>query len=250
MRKSKICKGNKHMVIGGILAGGLGTRMTEANLPKQFIKIGTKPVIVHTLQRFLQHKGIDHVIVAMNENWISFCYDLLREYGLDEKVAVIGGGNTRFESLLCLANACMRKAQECGANEDVVMISHDCARPFVSDRILRDNIEMINHYDMVTTSVPTIDTVLISKDGKCSDCVPDRDTVFLDQGPQTIRVRHFMNLVESLTEDEKARYIEAGRLYIEKGFRVGIVEGERQNFKLTTNFDLKLAEMILSEQQK
>lgn len=248
MHTSKICKGNKYMVIGGVLAGGLGTRMTEANLPKQFIKIGGKPVIVHTLQRFLQHKGIDHVIVAMNENWISFCHDLLREYGLDDKVEIISGGNTRFESLLCLANACMRKACECGAN-DVLLISHDCARPFVSERILRDNIEMINYYDMVTTSVPTIDTVIVSKDGKCSDCVPNRDTMFLDQGPQTIRVPHFLRLVESLTAEEKSRYIEAGRLHIEKGFRVGIVEGERENFKLTTSFDLKLAEMILSEQK-
>ena len=241
MRTSKT---RKAMVIGGILAGGLGTRMAGAELPKQFIKIGGKPVIVHTLQRFLAHDGIDNVIVAVNDDWIDFCRDLLAEYGLYAQVEIISGGQTRFESLLCLANACMHKA---GENDDVLLISHDCARPFVSSRILTDNIQMIKDYDMVTTSVPTIDTVLISSNGKCSDCVPDRSTIFLDQGPQTIRVPHFLKLVQSLTNEEKTTYIEAGRLYIEKGFRVGIVQGERENFKLTTPFDLKLAEMILSD---
>lgn len=235
------------MVIGGILAGGLGTRMAGGGLPKQFLKIGGKPVIVRTLQRFLDHEGIDRVIVAMNENWIDFCHELLAEYGLDTQVEIICGGETRFDSLLCLANACMKAAEEQGA-EDVWMINHDCARPFVSDRILSDNMTMVRDYDMVTTSVPTIDTVLISKDGKCSDCVPDRPTVFLDQGPQTINVPHFLSLVDTLTEEEKAVYMEAGRLYIDKGFRVGIVQGERENFKLTTPFDLKLAEMMLEDE--
>ncbi len=236
------------MVIGGILAGGLGTRMAGGGLPKQFLKIGGKPVIIRTLQRFLNNALIDHVIIAMNESWIDYCRDMLAEYGLTgERVEIIQGGETRFESLLCLANACVRVAAARG-DEDVLMINHDCARPFVSDRILRDNIEMVQEYDMVTTSVPTIDTVLISKDGKLSDCVPDRPTVFLDQGPQTIRVSHFLRLVETLTEEEKAIYMEAGRLYIDKGYRVGIVQGERENFKLTTPFDLKLAEMMLMDE--
>lgn len=237
------------MVIGGILAGGLGTRMAGGGLPKQFLKIGGKPVIIRTLQRFLDNELIDYVVIAMNESWIDYCRDMLEEYGLiSDRLEIIKGGETRFESLLCLANACMRVAGERGEQENVVMINHDCARPFVSDRILRDNIEMVQEYDMVTTSVPTIDTVLISKDGKLSDCVPDRPTVFLDQGPQTVRVPHFLGLVDTLTEEEKAVYMEAGRLYIDKGYRVGIVQGERENFKLTTPFDLKLAEMMLADE--
>lgn len=69
----------------------------------------------------------------------------------------------------------------------------------------------------------------------------------MDQGPQTIDVKHFLKLVEGLTEQDREKYIEAGRLYIEKGYRVGLVLGERENFKLTTKFDLKLAEMMLED---
>ena len=239
------------MVIGGILAGGLGTRMANDGLPKQFLKVAGKPVIVHTLERFLGNEHIGFVVIAMNESWIEYCRDMLREYGLDrDTVRIVSGGESRFESLLCLARECLNVAAEKGYDGEITMINHDCARPFVSDRILNDNITMVNEYDMVTTSIPTIDTVLLSKDGKVSDCVPERSTVFLDQGPQTVKVRHFMRLVESLSETEKAKYMEAGRLYIDKGFRVGIVEGERENFKLTTKFDLALAEMLFNRDEK
>ena len=238
------------MVIGGILAGGLGTRMSNGGLPKQFLKIGGKPVIIRTLERFSQNKNIDRVVVAMNRDWIDYCNNMFAEYGIDMmKTTIICGGETRFESLLCLANECVRIAKEDDASDEIIMINHDCARPFVSDRILNDNITMVRDYDMVTTSVPTIDTVLVSKDGKVSDCVPDRPTIFLDQGPQTLEVNHFLKLVDTLTDKEKEIYMEAGRLYIDKGYRVGIVEGERTNFKLTTQFDLKLAELILSENE-
>ncbi len=235
------------MVIGGILAGGLGTRMSNGGLPKQFLKVGGIPVIIRTLQRFLSCEKIEYIVIAMNESWMDHCRQMMREYDVDlNKVRIITGGNTRFESLLCLANECMKVAEEQG-EEEVIMINHDCARPFVSKRILNENIERLREYDMITTSIPTIDTVLVSKDGKVSDCVPDRPTIFLDQGPQTIDVKHFLRLVEGLSEEEREKYIEAGRLYIEKGYRVGIVLGERENFKLTTKFDLTLAEMMLAD---
>lgn len=236
------------MVIGGILAGGLGTRMATDGLPKQFLKVGGVPVIIRTLRRFMENSMIDYNIIAMNEDWIDFCSDMLDEYNIDRsKVEIITGGNTRFESLLCLARRCVTVATKAGDADKILMINHDCARPFVSDRILCDNINMVKDYDMVTTSIPTIDTILVSKDGKLSDGVPDRHTIFCDQGPQTIEVNHFLALADTLTEKEREIYIEAGRLYIEKGYRVGIVLGERENFKLTTKFDLTLAELMLAE---
>ena len=239
------------MVIGGILAGGLGTRMSNGGLPKQFLKVGGIPVIIRTLQRFLSCEKIEYIVIAMNESWMDHCREMMREYGVDlNKVSIITGGDTRFESLLCLAHECVRVAKEKGDAEEIVMINHDCARPFVSMRILDEIIEMLKEYDMITTSIPTIDTVLVSQDGKLGDFVPDRHTIFCDQGPQTLEVNHFLKLVETLNEKEKEKYIEAGRLYMEKGYRVGIVQGERENFKLTTKFDLTLAEMMLADNKE
>ena len=197
------------MVIGGILAGGLGTRMASGGLPKQFLEVGGIPVIIRTLKRFAENKYIDYVIITMNKDWMEYCDKLLDEYDVDRgRVEIIEGGSTRFESLMCLAERSKEYAESKGDSEKIIMINHDCARPFVSDRILCENIDMIGEYDMITTSIPTIDTILVSKDGKLSDSVPDRHTIFCDQGPQTIEVNHFLKLVETLSEEEKEKYTE------------------------------------------
>lgn len=231
-------------VFGGILAGGIGARMAAANgLPKQFLKVGGVPVLIRTLKRFFELEELDGLVLAMHPSWKDYTTSLLAEYGLEAgRVTIIDGGATRFDSLVNLARACERLSE---GDPDALLINHDCARPFVSTEILRANIAALANYDMTTTSIPTIDTVLLSADGKCSDSVPERSTVFLDQGPQTINVKHFLELVSSLSEEERLRYMEAGRLYLEKGYRVGIVEGSRNNFKLTTPFDLSFAEALL-----
>lgn len=233
------------MYIGGILAGGIGSRMAQAGLPKQFMEIGGVPIIVRTVKRFLQIGKFDKLIISMNENYLDYARELLIKNSIDmSNIEIILGGSSRFESLLCLC----RKAQElCPAGEECILLNHDCARPFVSEKILLENLELIQEYDMVTTSLPTIDTVLISEDGKTGTRVPDRHTIFCDQGPQVIRVGHFMELVNSLTEEEHLKYIEAGRLYMEKGFRVGICTGDRMNFKITNMFDLTVAECLVKE---
>lgn len=232
---------------GGILAGGIGSRMaTKDGLPKQFLEIGGVPVIVRTVRRFLECSGLDGIVIAMHRDWREYAAELFARHGLEMgRIEMIDGGDTRFESLVNLAEGCLVMAERVGERDEILMINHDCARPFVSVDILQRNIAAAQEYDMATTSIPTIDTVLISKDGKVSDCVPERATVFCDQGPQTIKVRHFLNLVETLSAAERQRYMEAGRLYIDKGFKVAIVEGNRYNFKLTTPLDVVVAEELL-----
>ena len=232
-------------VYGGILAGGIGSRMqNEGGLPKQLIKVGGVPVLIRTIQAFLSFEKIDHIFVAMNIEWLDYARKLIVEGGMDRsRVELIDGGETRFDSLISLARASSDRSN----GEQCVLINHDCARPFVSQRIISDCLEAMRNYDMVTTSIPTIDTVLISGDGKRSDSVPDRRTVFCDQGPQAFIVNQFLDIVGGLTPQEKSRYMEAGRLYLDRDLSVGIVQGERTNFKLTTPFDMVLAESMIKE---
>lgn len=174
---------------------------------------------------------------------------MLSEYGVDtSRVEIIHGGTTRFLSMVNI----VKKSMEIlgGAlTEDDMMLIHDCARPFVSSRIINDNFSIAKEYNMVTTSVPTIDTVLIAEDGKQSTVVPNRDTVFLDQGPQTFKIKEFDDLYEKLTQAEIDSYMEAGRMYLEHDKSVGIVKGERTNFKITTEFDMLLGNMMIQDGQ-
>lgn len=240
---------DRRMVFGGILAGGIGSRMNAAGgLPKQFLKVGGVPVLVRTVRRFLEAGVFDRVLVAMNSNWIDHSLGMLREYGVGaDSVRIIPGGADRFGSLVCLAEECVRIASAGGFGGDCVLVNHDCARPFVTKEILLANAEAMKDAEAVTTSIPTIDTVLISEDGRSLTRVPDRSTVFLDQGPQAFECRKFLDIVRTLTEKERSSYMEAGRMYAEKGCRVMIVPGDRGNFKMTTPFDIELAEALLEK---
>ena len=237
-------------VYGGILAGGIGSRMSQSGVPKQFMDVGGVPVIVRTVRRFLQFDGLSGIVIAMHPEWREYAQKILGRNGIDSAlIDMVDGGATRFESLINLARGCIAAARENGDAGRVLMINHDCARPFVSLDILKSNVSALvdGGFDMATTSIPTIDTVLISRDGIVGDCVPERSTVFLDQGPQTVDAAHFLGLVETLSKKDRERYMEAGRLYMEKGFKVGIVPGDRNNFKLTTPFDMAVAERLLAD---
>ncbi|MBR3588045.1 MAG: D-ribitol-5-phosphate cytidylyltransferase [Clostridia bacterium] len=236
------------MNFAGILAGGIGSRM-ESSVPKQFLKIGDTPIVVRTLNTFLREACVDKVILAMNPQWEDYCKNMLTEYGVDmSRVEIIHGGTTRF---LSMVNIVKKSMEILGDNltADDMMLIHDCARPFVSSRIINDNFVIAKEYDMVTTSVPTIDTVLIAEDGKQSTVVPNRDTVFLDQGPQTFKIKEFYELFVTLTQAEIDAYMEAGRMYLEHNLSVGIVKGERTNFKITTEFDMLLGNMMIQDGQ-
>ncbi|MBQ2829365.1 MAG: D-ribitol-5-phosphate cytidylyltransferase [Clostridia bacterium] len=236
------------MNFAGILAGGIGSRM-ESSVPKQFLKIGDTPIVVRTLNTFLSEKCVDKVILAMNPQWEEYCRNMLEEYKVDtSRVEIIHGGTTRFLSMVNIVKKSMEILGDSLTENDMMLI-HDCARPFVSSRIINDNFVIANEYNMVTTSVPTIDTVLIAEDGKQSTVVPNRDTVFLDQGPQTFKIKEFYDLFETLTQEEIDAYMEAGRMYLEHDKSVGIVKGERTNFKITTEFDMLLGNMMIQDGQ-
>ena len=232
------------MNYAGILAGGIGSRM-ESSVPKQFLKIADVPIVVRTINTFLTSPDIDKVILAMNPQWMDYCYDLLKSHNVDtDKIIIITGGSSRFLSMVNIVDAAIEDLGGTPSDEDFLCI-HDCARPFVSQQIISDNFKQVKDFDMVTTSLPTIDTVLIAEDGKESTCVPERSTVFCDQGPQTFNIKHFKEIQTNLTQEETDAYMEAGRMYLEKGYHVGIVTGDRMNFKITTEFDMILAELLL-----
>ena len=232
----------------GILAGGIGSRM-ESDIPKQFLKIADVPIIIRTIRTFAAMPNIDKIVLAMNPQWMEYCRSMLKEYEVDvSNILIISGGTSRFLSMVNIVNACLSHAAD-RDSEDYLCI-HDCARPFLSHRMIEDNFRLAKQYDMVTTSIPTIDTILISENGKEGTRVPNRSTIFCDQGPQTFRIQQFKSIYENLTQEEIDSYIEAGRMYMEKGYRVGIVEGDRMNFKITTSFDISFAEFLLQNHHK
>ena len=232
------------MIFGGLLAGGVGSRMETAIMPKQFIRICGVPVFIRSLRTLLSIKEIDKVVISMNMEWEQEYLTLIKEFNINEKrVLLTPGGDSRFTSLINIAKA----AAEIADAPDSPIVTHDCARIFVSERIIRDNLAMISDYDMVTTSLPTIDTMLFSEDGKCCATVPDRTKLFADQGPQTFRLDRFLRYVSMIPENDIPNYIEAGKVYLSHNRKVGIVRGDRFNFKVTNDIDLQYATFLIEK---
>ena len=187
------------MICAAILAGGLGTRMKNKDkLPKQFLPIGGKPMLLRTIEPFLNCEEIEKIVVCVTKGWLDYSSELIDEAWPDqERIIVIEGGSDRLGSL---TNACTFLSEE-GTADDDILLTHDGARPFIGEEIIRGNIEGLKAYDCVTTAAPVVDTILVSADGKRADDIPNRNLLYAVQTPQTFRLGALKEAIESLTEE-------------------------------------------------
>ncbi|MBQ8042752.1 MAG: 2-C-methyl-D-erythritol 4-phosphate cytidylyltransferase [Clostridia bacterium] len=229
----------------GILAGGKGTRMGKIDLPKQFLMLGTKPVIVHTIEQFVLCEEVDQVIVAVPEAWLSYTEDIVEKYlsHLDN-VHITAGGADRNGSLM---NICTYIEKNYGITEQDILVSHDAVRPFVTDRIIKDNIKGTKEHDAIDTVIPATDTIVESLDGFVISNIPNRNNMYQGQTPQSFKITKLVEVYNSLTDEEKAILTDACKIFTIKGLDVGIVSGEPYNMKITNQFDYKLAGFMVEK---
>lgn len=231
------------MIYGEILAGGSGTRMGNTEMPKQFLMLGERPIIIHTIEQFLINQTFSKIVVCCPKEWVSYAEDLLDKYNIDkDKVEITAGGATRNESIM---NGCKYIEEKYGLNDKDIVVTHDAVRPFVTQRILDDNIKLAKKYGAADTVIPATDTIVYSKDGKMITEIPDRKECYQGQTPQTFNIKKLMGLFDSLTKKEKEILTDGCKIFSIKGEDVALVDGEVYNIKLTTLYDLKIAQAIL-----
>lgn len=234
------------MICGVIMAGGTGTRMGNVGRPKQFLDIGGKPIIIHTLEKFLCNDRFDRILVLCPEDWTDHAEKLIEKYCSEfscrNKVSVIEGGKMRNDTIM---NAIAYIEKTDGLDENTIFVTHDAARPFVTQRIIDENIDTVEAGYTCDTAVPATDTLAESHDGMIVDRIPDRAEFFNIQTPQSFRAEKFRELYSSLSEDEKNVLTDASKVFVVKGETVKIVRGEFFNFKITYPHDIRLAESML-----
>lgn len=231
------------MVYGVVLAGGIGTRMGNVDKPKQFLEIGKRPILLHTVEKFLINRKIDKVIVLCPEQWLSYTKDLFKKYHvLSEHLSIVQGGKTRNDTIM---NAIAFIEETDGLEEDTIVVTHDSVRPFLTHRIINDNIEAVLNGGACDTVIPATDTIVESQDGKEILQIPDRTRYYQGQTPQSFRAKQFKELYTSLTKEEKMILTDAAKVFVMKGKKVTLVEGETFNIKITYPYDLQLAETLL-----
>lgn len=237
------------MNYGVVVAGGVGKRMGGA-LPKQFMTIGDKPIIVHTVEKFVLCNELEKIIVLTPEDWISHTKDLLKKHlneDLMQRVEVIQGGRLRNDTIM---NAINFIEAEYGLDKDTIIITHDAVRPFVTSRIIKENIEAVKKYGATDTVIAATDTIVKSEDGETITCVPERSKMYQGQTPQSFRALELRETYNSLTDDEKEILTDATKIYVLKGKPVKLIMGESFNIKITYPYDLEVAETLLKGENK
>ncbi|WP_407453507.1 2-C-methyl-D-erythritol 4-phosphate cytidylyltransferase [Methanobrevibacter sp.] len=233
------------MIFAAILAGGMGLRMGGTDTPKQFLTLGEKPVIVHTIEKFVINDKIDKIIVLTPQNYINHTNHLIEKYIPDkDDIIVIEGGETRNDTIM---NSISYINKHYGIDDDSIIITHDSVRPFVTHRIIEDNIQAAKKYGACDTVIPATDTIVESINGETIESIPVRDYYYQGQTPQSFKIKKLFNLIYSLTEEESNILTDACKIFTLKDEDVHLVEGEVTNIKITYPYDLKLANTILED---
>ncbi|MDY3275505.1 MAG: 2-C-methyl-D-erythritol 4-phosphate cytidylyltransferase [Agathobacter sp.] len=234
---------NNETIFAAILAGGVGTRMQSAEKPKQFLEVGGKPIIIHTIEKFISIANFTKILVLTPADWVDYTRDLIEKYmGTESKVLVLAGGEDRNETLMC-ALAYIEEHYKVDA--DTILVTHDAVRPFVTERIIRENMEAAGLYGACGTAIPATDTIVQSRDGKYMNSIPDRSCMYQQQTPQSFRVALLKETYALLNEEERKSLTDACKILVLKGVPVYMVMGDSCNIKITYPEDLLLSEVLV-----
>lgn len=230
-------------VYGVVLAGGKGTRMGNVEKPKQFMEVGGKPIIIHTIEKFVVCQEFDKVLVLSPKQWINHTQDLVKKFIPNcDNVVVLEGGSTRNETIM---NSIKYIDEQGCLDDETIIVTHDSVRPFVTHRILEENVKFAKEYGACDTVIPATDTIVESKSNQFITDIPDRSKMYQGQTPQTFRAKMLRALYNSLTEDEKTVLTDACKILVIKGKEIHLVDGEVFNIKITYPYDLRVAESLL-----
>ena len=231
------------MIYGALLAGGIGSRMNIESMPKQFLPLGSKPVFLHTLEKFCLCSRFDCLYVGVHKDWLGFVEDQIEaaELGGMPVRAVCGGAN-RNETIMNIIEAI---ESEFGVDDESFVVTHDSVRPFVKLSTIEKNIDAVREHGACDTVIPATDTIVESDDGASIASIPDRSRMYQGQTPQSFRIRVLKDLYAGLSQQEKDSLTDACKVLVMKGEPVAMVEGDVTNIKLTTIMDYKVAQAMV-----
>ncbi len=232
------------MIFGAILAGGVGSRMNISDMPKQFLPLGDKPILVHTLEKFLLCERLDMIYIGVHPNWVLHMEDLLDKYVPARKasIRIVPGGGDRNSTII---NIIEKIEADHGASDEHIIVTHDSVRPFVTMRIIEENIDAALKYGACDTVVPATDTIVVSDEGGTITEIPDRSKMYQGQTPQSFNMKRLKELYFDLSDEEKNVLTDACKICVVRGLPVFMVRGEVSNLKITNVSDYKIAQAMV-----
>jgi len=230
------------MNFGAILAGGIGSRMKN-DLPKQFIDLAGKPIIIHTLEKMFKSNIFDYLIIAIHPEYVDYLQKLLNKFDFadNNKILIVTGGKERIDTIENVINI----VNEYSQSSDDILLLHDAVRPFVTNEILENSITTAQKEGACVAVVPAVDTIYEIKNNVSITGFPTRKYLYNGQSPDTFKLGVLNDAFNSLSADEKKEITGTVQICASKGINISAIEGSYQNIKITTNYDLAIAKQLL-----
>lgn len=228
--------------IGIIIAGGVGSRMGQS-IPKQFLNVGEKPIIIYTLEAFQRHPNIDSIVVVCLDGWHEILKSYAEQFNINKLQSIVSGGENGQASI---RNG-LEEVKRLGYADDDIVLIHDAIRPMIDEEILSDNIAKSEVYGNATTVVPCTTVVLKKSDDEtCSEEVVDREQLYLTQTPQAFRLGEILKAHEEANEKGITNSVASCDLYTKLGKKVYYSAGSETNIKLTRPGDIQIFKALLN----
>lgn len=227
-----------------VFAGGTGQRLSrgEKSVPKQFLKINDKPIIVHTLELFQKHEQIDKIYIAIHPDYYEYMQDLVKFHYITKTAGIVKGGVTGQDSIY---NALVLARKE-NSGDSIVLI-HDGVRPNITQDVISRNIECASENGNAITCTSCFETILISDNNVNPKTVPYRKNTYAAQAPQSFILDEILEAHEIMREKnpDYVDIVDSCTLYKTLGKTTFMIGGNRGNIKITTIEDLYILRALI-----
>jgi 2-C-methyl-D-erythritol 4-phosphate cytidylyltransferase len=219
-----------------ILGGGVGRRL-KGEVPKQFLPVGERPIIVYTIGAFERASSIDAILVVVPSGWEERCMADLKAYAVEKIEGVIVGGETRQLS-------CWQALRYLESDPPDVVVVHDAARPLVTEGMIEAAVR--EGREGMTFGLTARDTIVECRDGEIVK-TPPREQMYQIQTPQSFPFQTLRDAHRAALEKGIRDASDDASLVLRGGHRVKVLEGDPRNMKITDAFDLELARHLLQD---
>lgn len=227
------------MNIALLTAAGVGTR-THQDIPKQFIHINNKPIIIYTLEAFQKHPNIDEIAVVILKGWSEILWAYAKQFNITKLKYVVDGGDTGQESI-CRGLSEIRKQH---SDDETVMI-HDGNRPMVSQDIITDSLVKYKQYGNAVAAIPCTEVVFVSGDAVSSHKTIPRENLQRTQTPHTYRLGEIWEAQEEARQKGITNMAASCALMAALGKTTYFSLGSEKNIKVTTVEDIEIFKALL-----
>lgn len=220
--------------------------MNSKDIPKQFLEVYKKPIIIYTLEVFDSHPEIDAIVIACKEEWIPYLEKLIYKFRIEKVKKVVPGGETGQMSIY--QGLVAAKEVSCGKRRVIVLI-HDGVRPLIDSQVISDNIVSVKKNGSAITTAVVHETILVVKDDESINYVPDRAHSRAAKAPQSFWLDDILDVHQRAQNDGVYDYIDSCTMMKRYGYQLYLVDGPLENIKITTPDDFFTMKAILDARE-